>query len=276
VPTPTATPTPTPTPTPTSPPAGGRAITVTTSEQLTLALADSRPGDVISMADGVYTSKGLLAPLTVGGKQYTGTFVASNSGTAAMPIVAVHTTGQEGIHLRAFSSDNTVSNNVVRLTGQKTATYGEGIYVGSANSNWGTYTGGLPDASDRNRIIGNVISQTGAESMDIKERTSNGVIQGNTFDGAGMSGSWADSWIDLKGNSWTVAGNHGTNALQDGSQVHGALDGWGNDNVFSNNTADVRGPGYGFWLQNNVTGNVIDGDNYVLAAGSGFSNAPCT
>jgi hypothetical protein len=341
VPTPTATPTtapsptPTTTPTPSLPPSGGRAISVTTSEELTLALADSMPGDVITMADGVYTTKGLLAPLTLGGKRYTGTFVASNSGTAPMPIVLggsrnavidgkpgdvgtgtqyglyvagadyfqvrgitvtnvskgivldesdhslidgvlVHTTGQEGIHLRAFSSDNTVSNNVVRRTGRNTATYGEGIYVGSANSNWGTYTGGQPDASDRNRIIGNVISETGAESMDIKEGTSNGVIRGNTFDGAGMSGSWADSWIDLKGNSWTVAGNHGTNALEDGFQVHGALDGWGNDNVLSNNTADVRGSGYGFWLQNNVTGNVIGCGNHVLAAASGFANVPCT
>ena len=120
-----------------------------------------------------------------------------------------------------------------------------------------------------------MISQTGAESMDIKEGTSDGVIQGNTFDGAGMSGSWADSWIDLKGNSWTVAGNHGTNAPEDGFQVHGALDGWGNDNIFSNNTADVRGPGYGFWLQNNVTGNVVACDNHVLAAASGFANTPC-
>ena len=201
VPTPTATPTTTPSPTqrhrpdptrhprptqtPSPPPAGGRAISATTSVELTLALADSRPGDVITMADGIYTTKGLLAPLTVGGTRYTGTFVASNSGTAEMPIVlkgnrqavidgkpgevgtgtqyglyvagadhiqirgitvtnvskgivldesdhsliddvAVHTTGQEGIHLRAFSSDNTVSTNIVRLTGQKTATYGEG------------------------------------------------------------------------------------------------------------------------------------------------------
>jgi parallel beta-helix repeat protein len=319
---------------PTPLPEGGRAVHVSTSEQLTRALADSRPGDTITMADGTYTHKGLRAPLVLAGKQYTGTFVASHSGTAEHPIVlqgspkavidgkpggvgtgtqyglyvagadhiqirgitvtnvskgivldesdhsliegvTVHSTGQEGIHLRSFSSDNVVKDNVVRATGLKNATYGEGIYVGSANSNWKTYSDGRPDASDRNLIVGNAISATGAESLDIKEGTTAGVIQGNTFDGAGMSGSWADSWIDMKGNGWTVVGNKGSHALQDGFQVHGALPGWGNDNVFRDNTADVGAGGYGFWLQNNVSGNVISCQNAVAGAEAGFANTPC-
>jgi len=45
--------------------------------------------------------------------------------------------------------------------------------------------------------------------MDIKEGTTGGPISGNTF-GAGMSGSWADSWIDLKGNGWVIQNNHGS------------------------------------------------------------------
>ena len=286
------------------------------------------------MADGVYSTKGLAAPVAVGGKKYVGTFVASTSGTATQPIVLtgsrraeingkpagdgtgtqyglyliganywqvkgftvtnvskgvvldrtqhalvqgvdVNRTGQEGIHLRAASSDNVVRDNTVRLTGQKSSTYGEGIYVGSANSNWGTYSDGLPDASDRNQLIGNTIAQTGAESMDIKEGTTGGIISGNTFDGAGMTGSWADSWIDLKGNGWLVSGNRGSNALQDGFQVHGALPGWGLNNTFRDNVADVNAPGYGFWLQNNVTGNVIACGNAVTRAGSGQANVPC-
>jgi hypothetical protein len=287
------------------------------------------------MADGTYTTKGMPAPLVIGGKQYVGTFVASVSGTEEAPIVlqgssgavidgkpgedgagtqyglylagadhwwvrgitvrnvskgvvldesdhvtlealTVRETGQEGIHLRAFSSDNLLTGNLVTRTGLKNATYGEGIYVGSANSNWGTYTGGQPDASDRNRLVGNVISQTGAESMDIKEGTTAGLIQGNNFDGAGMTGSWADSWIDMKGNGWSVLANHGTNALEDGFQVHGALPGWGLGNVFRDNTADVRGPGFGFWLQNNVTGNVVACANTVLSAAAGFANTGCS
>lgn len=74
------------------------------------------------------------------------------------------------------------------------------------------------------------------------------------FAGLAVSGSWADSWIDLKGNGWVVENNHGTTALEDGFQVHQALSGWGNGNLFRNNLAEVDGPGYGFWLQNGITG----------------------
>jgi hypothetical protein len=318
-----------------TPPPGGRAVAVSTSAQLTAALAGALPGDVITLADGVYTSKGVAAALDIGGKHYYGTFVLERSGTAAAPIVVqgtrraiidgkpgeigtgtqyglylanadyvqvtgitvtnvtkgvvtdqsshvllsgleVSNTGQEGIHLRTFSTDNVVSGNVVHDTGMKTETYGEGLYVGSANSNWGTYTGGQPDASDRNQLIGNTIYRTGAESMDIKEGTTAGLISGNTFDGAGMSGSWADSWIDLKGNGWVVQNNHGSNALQDGFQVHQALSGWGNNNLFVGNVADVNGPGYGFWLQNGITGTKVMCANTVSGAASGFANAACS
>ena len=187
----------------------------------------------------------------------------------------VHTVGQEGIHLRDSSSDNIVRNNRVWQTGLKNATYGEGIYVGSANSNWGRYSGGQPDRSDRNQLLGNAISQTGAENMDIKEGTTGGLIQDNSFDGLGMTGSWADSWIDMKGNNWTIKNNVGRNAKLDGFQVHGALKGWGNNNTFSSNTAEVNADGFGFWLQNNVTGNTISCNNTVKAAKSGFATVGC-
>jgi hypothetical protein len=314
---------------------GGRAVFVRTSDELTAALAGARPGDVITMASGVYTTKGLEAPLVLGGKQYYGTFVASRSGTPSAPIrlqgprsavidgkpgadgtgtqyglyvagadwfqvsgitvqnvskgvvtdqadhvlvddLLVQDIGDEGIHLRSFSRSGVVSDNTVRRTGLGSPTFGEGIYVGSANSNWGTYSNGQPDASDGAVIAGNRISATGAESMDIKEGTTGGVIRGNTFDGSGMTGSFADSWIDLKGNGWLVSDNHGTNALEDGFQVHQALIGWGDDNVFRDNVATVNGPGYGFWLQKEVTGTVVSCDNEVEGAASGFATVPCT
>ena len=313
----------------------GRAVDVSTSDELAAALADARPGDVITMADGTYTTKGLQAPLVVGGRQYVGTFVAPTSGTASEPIllrgsraavidgkpgedgtgtqyglylagvehwhvegltvtnvakgivldhsrhtviegVDVHDIGQEGIHLRAFSTDNVVRGSTVSRTGRSNETYGEGIYVGSAVSNWDTYTDGRPDASGNNRILDNQIRETTSESMDIKEGTTGGVIRGNTFDGADMTGSWADSWIDMKGNGWLVEGNHGTHALQDGFQVHQAVEGWGLDNVFRGNTAVVDADGYGFWLQKEVTGNLVACDNVVEGAASGFATVPCT
>jgi parallel beta-helix repeat protein len=314
-------------------PPGGRAVNVSTSNELSAALADVRPGDVITMADGVYSTDGRESPIPIGGKRYYGTFVASGEGTADLPIVlqgtrravidgkpggdgtgtqyglylvgathwqvrgititnvskgivldrsdhnhingaAVTGTGQEGIHLRSFSSDNVVRGNVVSRTGVDNETYGEGIYVGSANSNWNTYTAGRADASDRNQLVGNHVSATGAESIDIKEGTSNGLIEGNYFDGTGMTGSWADSWVDLKGNRWIVRDNTGVDALEDGFQVHGALPGWGNGNLFVNNTAVVNGPGYGFWFQNNVQ-STVSCMNSVRTARAGFANQPC-
>jgi hypothetical protein len=331
--TPTSTGAPTVKPT-VAPPATGRAVSVATSAQLTSALADARPGDVITMADGVYTTKGLAAALPIGGKRYYGTFVLEKSGTAAAPIVLqgnrgavidgqpgkdgtstqyglylagaahvqvsgitvqnvakgvvldrsnhirlagldVHTIGQEAIHLRSMSSDNVVIGNEVHDTGLTNATFGEGLYVGSANSNWGTYSDGAPDASDRNQLLDNTIYRTGAENIDIKEGTTGGLVRGNSFDGATMTGSWADSWIDLKGNGWVVDNNSGANALEDGFQVHRALVGWGNDNRFSNNRTAVNGPGYGFWLQKGVTGNVISCDNIVTGAAKGFATSTC-
>ncbi|HCB03890.1 MAG TPA: hypothetical protein DEQ43_06525, partial [Nocardioides bacterium] len=70
-----------------TPPPGGRSVSVSTSDQLTAALADARPGDVITLADGIYTTKGLAASTSIGGKTYYGTFVLERSGTAQAPIV---------------------------------------------------------------------------------------------------------------------------------------------------------------------------------------------
>jgi hypothetical protein len=37
----------------------------------------------------------------------------------------------------------------------------------------------------------------------------------------------------------------------------------------------VQGPGYGFWLQNNVTGNLVACTNTVLNAAAGYANVAC-
>ncbi len=327
--------TPAPTPTTPTPSSGSRIVPVSTSPQLTAALADARPGDVITLADGVYTSTGVTASTSVGGKRYAGTFVAQRAGTAQQPItlrgsraavidgapggdgtrgryglylvgadhwhvsgitvtnaakgivvdrsdhavidgVAVSRTGQEGIHLRAGSSDDVVRGSRVATTGLSDAAFGEGVYVGSAHSNWATYSNGEPDASDRNQILDNVIGTTGAESIDVKEGTTGGLVSGNSFDGSGMTGSFADSWIDLKGNGWSIVGNHGVHAPLDGFQVHTAVTGWGRGNTFSGNVADVGAAGFGVRLQDTAAGNVVSCDNTVTHAASGLTNGRCS
>ena len=77
---------------------------------------------------------------------------------------------------------------------------------------------GEPDHRDRNQVLRNEIWATTSESIDIKEGTSGGLIEGNRFDGSGLSG--ADSWVDVKGNGYTILGNTiGTNSPKDGYQT---------------------------------------------------------
>jgi hypothetical protein len=304
----------------------GRSVLVRNSEQLSAAIAGARPGDVITLADGLYTGATRVG-------SYTGSFTATTAGTAEMPItltgtrnavidghgtgghygiylvganywrilgltvtraskgivldssshvqiegVLVSEVGDEAIHLRQFSSDNLVQHCDIAGTGRRSPQYGEGVYIGSANSNWTTYTNGLPDRSDRNRIIANRFSDFTAEAIDIKEGSSHGVIADNSFDGSAISGkNYADSWVDVKGNGYRLSGNRGVNTLLDAFQVHSVCAGWGYSNVFSKNIADVNASGYGFNVASHARdfGNIIYCNNVVSRAGAGFANVAC-
>lgn len=187
--------------------------------------------------------------------------------------LTVSTIGDEAIHLRNFSTDNRLERNRIENTGLRKPKFGEGIYIGTAESNWCDITDCAPDESDRNVVIGNEISGTTAESVDIKEGTSGGTLKNNRFDGSSIVG--ADSWVDVKGNDWVIEGNVGTNSPLDGFQTHEIVDGWGTENVFRNNTATVNGPGFGFALTPERA-NVIECSNTATAAGEGSSNVPCS
>jgi hypothetical protein len=208
--------------------------------------------------------------------------------------LSIHDVGQEALHLRNFSSNNTVQNNVITKAGLDQQAYGEGIYVGTAVSNWDTFSQGKADRSNNNKILNNTVSRTGAENIDIKEGTHGGLVQGNSFDGTGMctystsSCNFGDSMMDLKGEGWTVSGNtfshqhaawsSGT-PTNDGVQVHvisgGAAEGSGNNNIFKSNTVtDVDG--YGFNIQSSATGVKVYCDNQVSNADKGFGNVSCT
>jgi hypothetical protein len=182
--------------------------------------------------------------------------------------------GEEGIHLRRFSSDNVVSGNAVRTTGRRTERYGEAIYVGSARENWCTYTRCQPDRSDRNTVAGNRIGPgVTAEGVDVKEGTSGGVVEGNHFDGGGMTS--ADSWVDVKGNGWLIRANVGWASPRDGFQVHVRARGWGEANRFVANTSTLGG-GYGVNVEGQGTGTVVACDNRVLGTGAQLANVRCS
>ena len=188
----------------------------------------------------------------------------------------VHTIGDEAIHLRAFSSDNTVSHNVVRDTGRHTQFFGEGIYVGTAHKNWCKYSGCQPDASNRNLIIDNNIANTTAENIDIKEGTIGGTISGNTLNGTGMVTSAATSWVNVKGNGWTIENNTGANSIGDGFSVHQVYPGWGVGNIFRSNNATLSGSGYGIYVQSSDLRTLVACNNVAAGAGGGISNVTCS
>jgi hypothetical protein len=200
--------------------------------------------------------------------------VADGVRGAVLQGLTVEQIGDEAIHLRDFSSDNLVRDNTVRTTGLRRDKFGEGVYVGSAKSNWCTDSGCKPDASDRNVVLANHISDTTAEAVDIKEGTTGGRLIGNTFDGSKLTGGTNDSWVDVKGNDWLIEGNTGRHSPQDGFQTHRILHGWGTGNTFTNNTAQVDGPGWGFHLTSD--GNVVACDNKATGGAKGLSNVTCT
>ena len=293
----------------------GSGTRVSSAGDLRSALANARPGETIILAPGVYqgdfqatTSGTSAAPITLCGPRsavlqgdsiksgYTfhldhasywrvegftvqgGQKGVMTDGASSVVIsgLYVHGTGDEAIHLRDFSSYDTVSHNVVRDTGLLVAFYGEGIYVGTAHKNWCKYSNCQPDASDHDVITGNDISNTTAENIDIKEGTTGGTISGNHLDGTGMVSSAATSWINVKGNDWTVTGNAGVDSIGSGFSVHQVYDGWGLDNVFRGNQITVNGPGYGIYVQSKHLNTVVGCDNTVSGAQSGFSTVTCS
>ncbi|WP_326829938.1 right-handed parallel beta-helix repeat-containing protein [Streptosporangium sp. NBC_01810] len=177
--------------------------------------------------------------------------------------LTVHDIGDEAVHLRNFSTGNMVQYNKIYNTGLRRAKFGEGVYLGSAESNWKKYSGGQMDKSDNNLVRGNVIRAT-AEAVDIKEGTSGGHIVGNVFDGSALGGDKLnDSWVDVKGNNYVIEGNTGKKTPQDGFQTHEIVDGWGTGNVFRKNTIDLAG-GRGVGINDTVGGNTIACDNKVI------------
>lgn len=293
-----------------------RVVPVATASQLAAALRKARPGDRIELADGTYagsfraTTSGTSArPIVVCGSRdavldagtisradgftlrgsywtlsgftvtdaLRGVYGARASNNLVTGL-AIHGVGQAGIHFQAFSTSNRIENNTIRNTGLRVAEYGEGVYLGTPYTQWRSATRGEPDRSDSNRVLNNTIGpDVRAEGVDVKEGTTGGVIQGNTFDGHGMvrSKPWVDAWVEVKGNGYLVAGNRGVYSPGDGFQTYSVYSGWGNGNVFTGNIADVKGPGYGI-RSTGVKGTVVKCDNVVTNAGAGYANVRCS
>lgn len=289
------------------------AITkVTTAAELTEALAGAKPGDAIHLADGIYSGRftatnsgtaaqkiylcgGRGAVLDAGSTDKGYAFhldgssywvlsgftirngqkgiIADSSTGSVIQNLAVTDIGDEAIHLRTNSGSNLIIGNTIRGTGNRNKKFGEGIYIGTAVSNWCTYTACLPDQSNYNIIAGNDIAGTTSESIDIKEGTVGGIVRGNRFDGSGMTA--ASAWMNVKGNAWTIDSNHGQNSPENGYETHNILQEWGDYNLFTNNSGAVNGSGYGVasWPAKH---NTVACSNTLTGATRGVSNIECT
>lgn len=316
IPTPIFTTTPTPIVTP-----SGRVVDVTTTATLRTALADARPGDVITLANGTYVSDPqfelaasgtVAAPITLVGSKnavittgtnsnkgyalhVTGDFwnllgfkvdtakkgiVLDKSQNTTIDSVEVLNIGQEAVHFRSSSKNGTIRNSYVHDTGQRSPQFGEGIYVGSANSNWGSYGNeNGQDHSNNVLIENNRIENIPAEGIDLKEGTTGGIARGNTFLNAGYSGqNSADSWVDVKGNSYVLENNTGSGTLLDAFQTHVVYSGFGQDNLFTKNVVRgiIEGVGFGIYPKPSAHGNIVKCDNTAVDAKGGLSNVGCT
>lgn len=308
---------------PGNPPSTMKIVNVSNATELKAALMNAKPGDDIVMADGSYKGKFDIANnvsgtatkmITLRGsrnvvldaesintgyvlylqanywniKGFTITnglkgLMADEANHNVIDGILVHTIGEEGIHLRKFSSNNIIQNVEIKNTGLKTPDYDEGIYIGSSKGNWATYTNGNEDKCDSYKVLNSKIGPgITAECIDIKEGTTAGVISGNEFDATGITGAnGGDSWMDVKGNNYLIENNSGFNPggtiFKDGYQTHVAVQGWGNNNEFKNNTCAVNASGYGFNVQlsgsnGTSTGNKVYSNNTVTGAASGMSN----
>ncbi|RSN05793.1 hypothetical protein DMB42_28120 [Nonomuraea sp. WAC 01424] len=218
--------------------------------------------------------------------------VLDDSAHVVIDGVYVHHVEDEGVHFRRSSSDGVIRNSRVTHTGLLQPGYGEGVYLGSAGSNWSCHgnSGGV-DRSDRVQVVGNTIGPyVAAEHIDVKEGTSGGLIRGNTFDGTGLSGqNSADSWVDVKGSGYTIDGNTGTFAppgtFANGYETHNPvtspsfLNGCGN--VWRGNRSALGGVGaYAIKITSTskcaAAPNVVYSSNTVTGATVGLTNVPVT
>ncbi|MDJ0347973.1 right-handed parallel beta-helix repeat-containing protein [Cryobacterium sp. PH29-G1] len=292
--------------------------TVHTGDELRAAVDQAGPGTVIKMAAGTYRGQVNVhvtgtaanpiwvcgprdAVITLGSVQNNHGILIKNSahlviagmtvtnGLKGISVISstnvtiadtrIDNIGYEGIHLRAFTTDSTVVGNTISNTGLREARYGEGIYIGTSENNWCAQTDCGPDHTDGTLLLDNHISLTGAQPIEVKEGTSNGIIRGNVIDGA-KAMSAAEEWIKVKGNDWIIEANRGSNSPRHGFAVNGSVAGWGLRNTFVDNTGIVNAGGYAFFIYE--TGSKgssytnVSCSNSVTRAADGFSNIACT
>lgn len=168
--------------------------------------------------------------------------VLDNSNHSVIRNCEVYNIGAEAIAIRDGSSYCTVKDSYIHHTGTVTPGYGEGIYIGSAQS-----VTGFDYQCDYNTVDGCTFQNVAAEHIDVKEYTTGTEIMNCTFYGDGMAGAnYAGSFIDIAGNDVNVHDNIGyrnQNAqIVAAFELHNQVEDWGYHCIFTNNTLYMDRP----------------------------------
>ena len=208
-------------------------------------------------------------------------FYANNCNNLTIQNLNIYNIGEEGLHIMNNSYSVNIYNNKIYNTGLYIADYGEGIYVGSAETNW---IDDEIDATNNIDISYNYIYDTIAECIDIKEGTFDGLIQYNYMNGSKLNNNNdADSWIDVKGSFWIIQNNTMEITYTDGIQVHyvdnqsdktnsGSYNTFKNNNMNCITNNDVSCSGYAINISNKTTGNIVCNNNIYENADKGLTN----
>lgn len=291
--------------------------TVSTTAALTDALATAKAGDVVRLAPAVYKGRFSLtgaigsaeAPIwicgepgsvmrgwgTSGGSTLTvrdSSFVTvtgfevtnslkgvtvEGSDHVTVSNLNVHTSGEEGIHLLAHTTDSIIAGNRISDTGSITPEYGEGVYVGSWDGNWCTYSDCQPDASNNNVVTDNDISDTTAEAIDVKEGAIGGRITFNRIDGAlTTSRGVSDKSISIRSNNWFVGDNSVNHAPAKGISVSSPPTlGYPRDVHALRNSISFTSTGIGISVGTNSSTITVACKNTVAPISASMSNRVC-
>lgn len=253
---------------------------VVTTPRLTLILEDGAGIDGGSVTGGYALHfKGAPGAVVAGGQVFGAQkgFIADGSSGCKTLGVHIHSTGMEAWHIRGFTNDAEISGCLIENTAldpAKDPGMGEGLYVGSAKSNWTNWSGGKPDVCDNTLILTTTVRGTRGECLDVKEATTGGHVEGCDFDGGAMDGAhYADSPVDLKGNDWLLTGNTFRNGFLDLVQTHSQAAGYGHGNVLDSNTY-LGCPGYAVRIHSKTTGTRVTGANHMVGVGAGLVDNP--
>jgi hypothetical protein len=271
-----------------------RLVSVSSASQLTGAVTNARPGDLIQLAAGTYTvgqqrlvtSGTATAPIMMCGPRsaviqsgsvssggfelairadywtLSGFTVASSQQGIAIEGgsynvidgVEVRNVGQEAVQIHGLSTHNVVRNSYLHDTGKYVAQYGEAVYIGAAPTQWCTWSSCGPDRSDNNQVIADSIGPN---------------IGSDPIDiKAGTTGTVVqDNFFDGSGMG---------NLCSDHNWCGGLAIINGQNAVFRGNTG-VNPPLHGFSVQSDggaaaypATGNVFESNNIDLGSATGY------